>query len=167
MPWKTALRDLGLLLLTLGLWRTDAALRASAGSGATLVAVAAGVLATVCGYLVHEWGHLLGAHAGRSLVHLPGGFASLFLFRFDSDRNTRRQFLLMSAGGFLASALVVALFVCVLPWDALSGRVALVLTGLGVLTTAALELPPAWRVWHGAPIPRGAAYESSRRSATG
>lgn len=61
-------------------------------------------------------------------------------------------------GGFLATALVVALLLALLPRDALAGQVALGLTAAGVLATAVLELPPFFRVLAGGPIPRGAAY---------
>ena len=33
--------------------------------------------------------------------------------------------------------------------------VALFLTALGLLATAILEIPPFWRVYRGAPLPRG------------
>ncbi len=156
VPWKHALRDLALVSLTLGLWASGAA------GAAWPVAVLAGALTAVCGYLVHEWGHLAGAWLGGSVVHLPATPLSTFLFNYDSDRNGREQFLVMSCGGFLASAVMVALFLALLPLDALAGRVALGLTLLGVVATVVLELPPAWRVYQGGPIPRGLSYHSSR-----
>lgn len=159
---RLALRDLGLLGLTLALWRLDAGLRGAPGALAAAVAVAAGALTAVAGYLAHEWGHLSAARFAGSVVHLPESPASPFLFRFDPERNGRREFLAMSAGGFAASAAVVALLLAALPLDALSGRVALALTGLGVLATALLEIPPAWRVLRGGPLPRGgAAYQTT------
>ena len=153
IPWPHALRDAGLLTATLALWQSEAV-----ASGELVPSLLAGGLATLCGYLAHEWGHFAGARLGGSVVHLPSSPLSGFLFRFDSDRNRREQFLAMSLGGFVASAAVVALFVAVLPRDALAGQVALGLTLLGVLAPAVLELPPAWRVARGAPIPRGLGY---------
>ncbi len=154
------LRDAALLAGALALWCADAALRAESGVLPVVVAVATGAGTALCGYLAHEWGHLLGALVGGARVHLPPNAWTVFLFRFDADCNTRAQFLRMSVGGFAATAVVVALLVAVLPMEALSGRVALGLTALGVVATAVLELPPAWRVWRGAPIPHGAAYVS-------
>jgi hypothetical protein len=154
LPRALALRDLGLVAATLGLWRLDAVLRGTPGSLPIVVAVLAGGLAGVAGYLAHEWGHLAGAWATGSVVQVSERPTALFLFRFDSERNTRRQFLGMSCGGFAASAGVVALFVATLPFGALSGRLAALLTGLGVLAAAVLELPVAWRVARGAPLPR-------------
>ena len=151
-PWKHALRDAAVVAATLAVWRIE--------GGGTATAVGAGVLAALCGYLVHEWGHLGGAWLSGSVVHLPESVFSTFLFHYDSDRNRREQFLAMSCAGFVATGLVVALFVAVLPLDSLAGRVALGLTALGVLATVVLEFPPAWRVLRGGSIPRGVAYHS-------
>jgi hypothetical protein len=161
MPWRHALRDLGLVLLTLALWRADAAVRGAVGVVPVLIAIVAGFLTAVAGYLAHEWGHFFGARAGGSVIRLPSSPAAIFLFNFDSDRNTREQFLLMSCGGFLASALVIALFLAILPLPALASLVALGLTGAGVVATAILEVPPFVRVLQGGPIPRGGAYTSA------
>jgi len=159
MPWKHALRDLLVLLATLALWRVDAALRGGPGPGPALVAVAAGAGAALCGYLVHEWGHLLGARLAGAVVHLPTRARDHFLFRFDVARNDRRAFLAMSVGGLGASLVAVAALLAVLPLGALSGQVALGLVAAGVLATFVLELPVAWRVARGGPLPQeGAAY---------
>jgi hypothetical protein len=161
LPVAHAARDGLVVLVTLSLWWLDSELRAGGGVAALAIAALAGVMTALCGYLVHEWGHLLGALSARSVVHLPDTVASVFLFRFDSDRNGRRQFLRMSMGGFVASALVIAVLIAVLPLSALSGKIAMLLAVLGVAATFVLEIPVAWRVAQGAPIPRGAAYESS------
>lgn len=159
MPWKHVLRDLLVLLATLALWRADAALRGGSGLLPGAVAVAAGAGAALCGYLVHEWGHLLGARAAGAVVHLPARMRDPFLFRFDVGRNDRRAFLAMSGGGLGASLAAVAGLLAILPLEALSGRVALGLVAAGVLATFVLELPVAWRVARGAPLPQeGAAY---------
>jgi hypothetical protein len=163
--WKAhAVRDVALVALTLGLWRADAALRGETGAVALGVAVLTGLLSAVCGYLAHEWGHLLGARLSGSVVERPPSPLSLFLFRFDSDRNGRGAFLAMSLGGFAASAAGVALLLAVLPRDVLSGQLALTLTALGVLATALLELPPFFRVLRGGALPRGVAYSSRGRT---
>jgi hypothetical protein len=161
LPLFHAVRDASIIAVTLLVWWVDAGLRDQTGTITALVGVVAGVLTTLCGYLVHEWGHLLGALSAGSTVHLPAKIASIFLFQFDSDRNSRAQFLRMSMGGFVASALVIVLLVAVVPLHALSGKVAVTLVVLGVLATFILEVPVAWRVARGAPIPRGAAYRSA------
>jgi hypothetical protein len=127
-----------------------------------LAACAAGAATALCGYLAHEWGHLLGARLGRATVHPPARVTDAFLFRFDADRNGPRQFAAMSVGGLAASAAVVAALLSWLPLGALSSRVALGLTAAGVLATALLEVPPFVRVLRGGPVPRGAAYASSQ-----
>jgi hypothetical protein len=160
MLWTLAARDLLFVGVTLGVWRLDAAVRGGDGALPVVLGLAAGVLATIAGYLAHEWGHLSAALAGRSVVHLPERVASVFLFNYDISRNDRRQFLLMSCGGFVASALVIALFLLVLPLDTLAGRVTLALTLLGVAATFILEIPPAWRVYRGGSMPTGVAYRS-------
>jgi hypothetical protein len=161
LPCKHAARDALILVATLALWRLDAKMRASGGLPALLVAALAGAMTAYCGYLVHEWGHLLGALSGRSVVHMPPSVFSVFLFQFDSDRNSREQFLRMSMGGFIASAAAIAVLWMALPLDACSGQIAMFLVVLGVVATFILEVPVAWRVARGAPIPRGAAYRSS------
>jgi hypothetical protein len=158
VPWRLLVRDLLLLAATLAAWRLDAALRAESGALAASVAVGAGVLAAVSGYLAHEWGHLLAALASGSRVHFPKRVTSTFLFFFDVGRNDRRRFLAMSLGGFAASAGVVLLLLVALPAGALSTWVALALVGAGVTATLVLELPPFFRVLAGAPLPRGAVY---------
>jgi hypothetical protein len=165
MHARVALRDLGLLAVTLAVWQVEGSARAAGGAGAAALAVLAGLLAALCAYLAHEWGHLAGARLGGALVHPPERVATVFLFNFDSDRNDRRAFLWMSTGGFLASALGLALLLAVLPLEALSGRVALGLALIGVLATALLELPPFFRVARGGPIPRGLGYRSERGGA--
>jgi len=158
---RVAARDLVLLLVTLALWAFEARLRGAGGALAAGVAIAAGVLAGLCAYLAHEWGHLAGAKLAGAVVHPPRRVATVFLFNFDSDANGPRQFVWMSWGGFSASAAGLALLLTVLPFDALAGRVAGVVTVLGVLATAALELPPFFRVLRGGPIPRGLGYRSA------
>lgn len=161
MPWKHAARDIALLLITLGLWRWEAALAEHGGALHVLIAIAAGSMAAVVGYLVHEWGHFLAGRLGGSAMRIPTSSREIFLFNFDSNRNSREQFLLMSSGGFVASALVTVLLLAVLPLPSLASLIALGLTAAGVLATAILEVPPFLRVYRGGPIPSGSAYVST------
>ena len=126
-------------------------------------AIAAGLLIPFAGFLVHEWGHLLGAIASKARVEYPRTIWAIFLFRFDVVRSSRGQFLAMSNGGFIASVLLVVLLLSLLSVHYIGDIIALALTGLGVLATFVLELPVAWKVWHGAPLPTGAAFVSDRR----
>lgn len=152
------LRDLLLVTTTSLLWH----LTLGAGSdtpGAMALHGLTGLMTVLLGYLLHEWGHLAGAWISRSVVHLPqGALSSPFLFRFDTGRNNRRQFLAMSAGGFIVSGLVVIVLMLALPMHLLASRIAMSLTLLGVLATFILEIPPAWLVYRGGEMPGGAAF---------
>lgn len=162
MPASIVLRDLLVIALSVVLWQWSHPLRDSGAAGAMAVSIIAGVLLPVSAYFVHEWGHLCGALASGSRVHFPRNAIAVFLFRFDVDQNDRRQFLAMSAGGYIASLLVVALLLATLNLHYLADQIALTLTVIGVSATFILELPPFWKVWHGAPLPHGAAFVATR-----
>ncbi|HSW12968.1 MAG TPA: hypothetical protein VLI06_09040 [Solimonas sp.] len=155
---KLLLRDLGLLALTLLAVGWSHQLQLSGSGLMWPSAILAGVLLTVVGYLGHEWGHLLGALAGGSRVELPQKLLAVFLFKFDSDRNNRQQFLGMSMGGFIASGLVLVILGLTLSMQFWTDRIALGLVVAGVIATFILEVPGAWRVYKGAPLPHGAAF---------
>lgn len=157
-PWHMLVRDALLLGVCLALLAASHAMQDAARDGWVPLAWLAGLLLPLCGYLVHEWGHLLGCVLGRSVVHLPPTPMALLLFRFDTGRNSRRQFLLMFWGGFVASVAIVALYASVLDARYLADRIALWLTALGVLATFVLEIPEGWRVYRGAALPRGRAF---------
>jgi hypothetical protein len=158
---RFALRDLVIALTSGGLWWLDAVARArgTEGAAATILAVLAGLSAVGCGFLMHEWGHLAGALASGARVEFPAHVASLYLFKFDVVHNDRRQFLAMSYGGYIASLVAAALLVSFLPSAALSGKVGLALTALGLVAGFAAELPITLRVLRGGPLPsEGAVY---------
>lgn len=162
-PLKIAVRDLFLLLATLGVWTIEPTTRyTSADPAGTVMQIAAGVMAGLCAVAAHEWGHYLGARAAGAVVYPARRVTAVFMFGFDRERNGRREFMAMSYGGFVASAVMIVLFVTRLPLDALSGQVAMGFVAVGVLLTATLELPVAWRVAHGAELPRGAVYVEGR-----
>lgn len=161
IPLHLLIRDLLLIAATLGLWAWSRQLDLSGGTLAIAVAVAAGTMTAVCGYLIHEWGHLTGALLRGSVVELPHSVRAVFLFKFNSEVNSRKQFLWMSLGGFIASALVVALLFALLSPQRLADQVALGLTVAGVAATLILEVPPALKVYRGAELPRGVAYSGA------
>ncbi len=155
-----ALRDLALALVAVALVVVDARLRAAGttGTAAAVVGVAAGLFAALAGFLVHEWGHLLGAVAAGGTAHAPNRLSSAFLFYFDVCRSDRRAFLWMSYGGYLASAVAVPAVVVALPWESLSGKVATVSAALGMAVTLALEIPTTVRVARGGALPTGGVF---------
>lgn len=153
-PLRLVLRDLVIAALVALAWWLDARAR---GAAAIAVGLVTGVVTAYAGFLAHEWGHLAAALASGSTVSYPRGLFSKLLFHFDSGENTRRQFFWMSAGGYLASILGVALIAALAP-RRLSGLVALGLASLGVLATFVLEVPITLRVLRGADLPAGEAY---------
>lgn len=155
------LRDAAIIGLTAWLW---SGVLAAGGSPLWLSGLLA-LLTALCGFLLHEWGHLLGAMSWRCAYVLPSTtFESPFLFRFDRDANTRPQFFAMALGGFVSSILTVGFLLVALPWTLPASQLTLALTGLGVLATLVIEVPEFLRVWRGAPIPDGAAFVSSQKS---
>lgn len=162
IPARVILRDLGFLATTIAFWSWTRELQDGPSGGLSVgVSIVTAALTAFTGFLAHEWGHLAGAHLAGSAYEPSGGVFSIFLFKFNSDRNSRRQFLWMSNGGFTVSALVVALLFAVLSFDRLADQLALGLTTLGVIATFILEVPAAWKVYKGGEIPRGAAYSSN------
>lgn len=153
-------RDTALLSLTAWIWRWSLNT-----PEAWLPAACAAVMTMASGYILHEWGHLIGALRKRCHIELPEHpFQSFFLFRFYREGNTRPQFLSMALGGFISSFITVLALVIWLPADRLATTLALTLTGLGVLATFIIEVPEFWRVWRGGPLPSGAAFIKNERA---
>ncbi|MES2488683.1 MAG: hypothetical protein V4607_02760 [Pseudomonadota bacterium] len=151
LPIHMLLRDVVVLVATLALWSWSRELDAVHSALAIPVAILAGASAAVAGFLLHEWGHLLGALIAGSAVGYPSTIRSIFLFKF-GESNNRRQFLWMSGGGFAASIVVIAVMAVTLSFNAVADWIALALVVAGVLATFILEIPPAWRVLRGAPV---------------
>jgi hypothetical protein len=147
------IRDTAILIATVLSWWWS--LVAEPGSSlASALSVAAGAGAALCAYNLHEWGHLVGAQLTRSVYVPAKRIYSPFLFSYDAERNTRKQFLLMSLAGFAATAAFVAAFVLWMPQDQQAGRIALraalVLAGL----TVVIEFPIFFRALLGNKVPR-------------
>jgi hypothetical protein len=142
MPYaKLAARDASIIAVALIVWWLVADLSAREGALGDFTGFVAGLLLGATGFVLHEWGHLLAALATRSVVEPAQSLRSSFIFSFDSRGNSLAQFLVMSVGGFIVTALVVWSFYVYLPDDLLASRVArgaaLFLAFLGV----SLELP--------------------------
>ncbi len=158
LPLHMMLRDALLLIASVVLLLVSHRMQDASQSGWIALGWIAGILLPVCGYLVHEWGHLMGCLLSRSRVHFPSKPLAVLLFRYDTGRNDRRQFLAMFCGGFVASVAIVALYAWALQWHYLADRIALLLTSMGVLATFVLEIPEGWRVYRGGPLPTGKAF---------
>jgi hypothetical protein len=159
IPRQLVVRDLALLALTVLTWRLDERLHAAGGAFAIVAAILAGVLTAAVGFLTHEWGHLSASLLTGSVVSYPRSIFSSLLFHFESERNDRRQFYWMSAGGYLASIVGMLLIVAFVP-HRLSGYIAIGLAALGALATFVLEVPITLRVMRGASLPTGSAYRA-------
>jgi len=138
---KLLVRDVALIALTALVWHLGADASARPGIGGDFAGVLAGVTIGVCGYLLHEWGHLLGALATGSSVTPGRSLASGFLFSFDSRANDRRQFLALSLGGWIATALVLWFVYDGLPSELFATRVARGVVAANVLLVVLIEIP--------------------------
>jgi hypothetical protein len=159
--WAFAIRDSLLVAITVGLWLLTLSMGKPVGFGPLALQVVTGLMTVLCGFFLHEWGHMLAAWAAGSAFELPPTLGSSpFLFRFNNVRNSREQFCAMSLGGFAASVAFVAFLLLALPGGLLATWVAQALTAVGVLATLITEVPGLIRVWRGGPIPQGSAYVS-------
>ena len=103
-----------------------------------------GILLGVIFYLFHEWAHLGGALIGKSIVAYPEKVLSPFIFSFNSQANSVRQFLFMTVGGFGATAILLSAYLICLP-DNVWGRLALYISLFLTSLTVFIELPIA--IW--------------------
>ena len=159
--WALATRDSLLVVLTVVLWHYTLQAGPAHSAGGIVLHLATGLMTVLCGFFLHEWGHLAGAWIAKGAFVLPASpLESPFLFRFNNLRNSRNQFCAMSIGGFVSSIVFVAWLPLGLPQNLLASMVAEGLTALGVLATLVIEVPGLVRVMRGAPLPQGSAYVS-------
>jgi hypothetical protein len=156
---KFVIRDIALLVLCLGLWELVIARQALGGWLSVGLQLVVAAITMLLSFLVHEWGHLIGALLTRSKVYAPQRLLELFLFHFDGRQNNAGQFIAMSVGGFIASGLVIAAVITFAPLHSLAGKLALVFVAIGIIATIVLEFPTTWRVARGGPLPSGSVYE--------
>jgi hypothetical protein len=156
---KLAIRDLAVVALCIGCWMLEAQLREAGGALHWLLIAAAAVMTFLVNYFCHEWGHLLGTRLAGSVYHPANTLKTFYLFHFDTQHNSVRQFLAMAAGGLIASTVLLPFWWVVLPLHTVAGIAAMVLIVLGYLATLATELPVAWRIARGAQLPHGKLFE--------
>jgi hypothetical protein len=138
---KFALRDLAIVATAALVWRYAAALSAGFGPASDLAGVVAGFLVGLSGFVLHEWGHVLGAVAVGAVVHPNTRLNSGFLFSFDTRTSTLRQFLVMSVGGFVVTGALLLVVYRVLPEPLFATRVARGLALFLASLTVLLEFP--------------------------
>ena len=147
---KLLARDAAIVGAVVLLWQLGA--RYSGGSGALsdFTGLVLGVLLGVCALPVHEWAHLAGAVASRSAVSPGESLRGLFVFSFDSKRNSQSQFLAMTFAGWVGTAAAVAVAYGLLPSELLATRVARGMAVLSVVLVVATEIPLVVRaLWTG------------------
>ena len=157
MYLRFAARDVSILAISVGLWWLLAERSSGVGVVADFAGVAAGLLLGVCAYLLHEWGHLLGALVTRSRLKVAQSLRAAFIFSFDSKENSLAQFLVMSFSGFAATAAVVWAYYVYLPEGLLATRVARGVVLLLAFGGLAVEFPLVLFALRKRAIPRVAA----------
>jgi hypothetical protein len=130
------------------------------GTGGTVLSVLAGLSTGVVAFIGHEWGHALGSKLSGATIYFADTVMSPFLVFFDTDASTRNQFVAMSIGGYVASALAALLALALLPRDQLAGQIGLAIVAIGVVATFIAEVPTTIRVARGGPMPHGYVYRS-------
>jgi hypothetical protein len=138
---RLLVRDLAIAGAIVVAWLLAAPLSAGEGPLADAVGVLLGVAAFVVGHLSHEWGHLIGAFLTGSRVAAPAALTSPFLFSFDSTRNSKRQFLIMSLSGFAVTGVALYVVYGLLPEAYFATRVARGAIVFGASLTLLLEVP--------------------------
>ena len=138
---KFALRDSILVAVAASVWWLGAEVSAGSGPLADVAGLAAGLLAGASAYVLHEWGHLLAAVASGGVVQLNANVRSPFTFRFDPERNSLAQFVVMSLGGFVVTAGVVYVAFGLMPPEYLATRVTRGVVVVLTFLAGALELP--------------------------
>ncbi len=137
---RYVVRDLVLISLAVLAWLFLAPLSAGAGWVADLSGWIAGLLVAASGSVLHEWGHLSAALVSRSDVAINKRLGTGFTFRFEPS-NPLGNFVAMSLGGLLTTAVLVVAAYTLLPDGLLASRVArgglVFLAMLGVV----LEVP--------------------------
>ena len=108
----------------------------------------AGTLAAITGLIAgfgavtvfHEWGHWLGAKISGGRYTIPAG-VGLFVYDWDFDSNSVRQFFIMSIGGNLGGLLALWYLATTVVTDS-GGRAALVAGAVfSVVFAAVIEWP--------------------------
>lgn len=145
---QLALRDVAIFTATVAAWHYLAVYSVGTGAVADFIGVGVGALIALCSHLLHEWGHVIGGFAGRSAMRPGTSLKSLSLFVYSSKGNSKRQFMLMSVCGFIATAIVVVFCFFVLPDEYLASRVARGYSLIQVFLAVVIELPlVAWALF--------------------
>ena len=104
-------------------------------------------------YLLHEWSHYLGAVRSGAHLKRAGSLFSPFIFSFDSNTNSRKQFIDMSWPGFASTFSCLLALYLYRPdeiWAEVAWKAAIALTAFTVVVEGPIflwaiikrEIPP-------------------------
>ncbi len=139
------------ILFAVACWGLNSWYAATGSTLSLIVAwVATFIMAFLFTYLVHEWGHYLGARLAGADIPL-GPANGILLGLFDNAAHSRRQFQWMAMGGevgyLLPAAVLIALFWNWVPLQGLAlGAAAFIVQALYV------DVPILWKIHRGADI---------------
>lgn len=159
-------RDCLVLAVTVALWGLALRLPDQTSTG-FWVSVGAGLGATACAYLLHEWAHLVAVRMTGSVHVIARRVSSPFLFAYAVEGNTPRQFIIMSLAGFAATACFVVGFTLLMPHDHLAGWIAIRGAWLLSALTLVLEGPIFVRACVRWTVPRTGLFDGERGSRAG
>ncbi len=136
--YKHAALQMGIALLVFTLWAAADSWYLLTGLAiASALAIITALLAGITlASIVHEWSHFAGARFSNSSYTIPKKTGT-FVYDFDFDKNSLRQFNIMSCAGQIGSWATVIALLLLIPMDS-SGRVMLVAGAVGSAVFAAM-----------------------------
>lgn len=165
MWMRFAIRDSLIVAAAAAAWLLFAERSGQTDFVADLAGLVAGLLVGAAGFVLHEWGHLLAGLAVGGRARINANLRSGFLFSFDAEGNTLRQFVVMSLGGFAVTAALVWLAYFQLPDGLLATRVARGATAFLTALTLVLEVPLLLYAIARGGVPQQAAVKVQQRPA--
>lgn len=154
IPARFIVREIGLVLLAAAAWWIYGRMVGQPAWMQIAFGIVTAALTLIPAALTHEWGHLIGARLGGSVVRFPEGWVAKLLFDFDIERNDRRQFLLMSFGGYVGSLIGVVALWLLLPPGELPTWISMAGAAVGLTVQLLVEGPHTLQVLRGGPIPQ-------------
>lgn len=137
---------------SLTLWGSANAWATSSGLIIAYASVLAMAIAsaTVIASIVHEWGHFSGATLSGAIVPVePKPIRFYFMFNFDMEQNTDKQFLAMSLGGILANWLLVVVLLILVPLNSIGAAMLVAVAVAKAINVSVFEMPIFKRVYDG------------------
>ena len=141
MFYKLAIRDLSFIFSLFFAWPLLSPWLIGDSLMADFIGVLLGGLTAISFHLIHEWGHIAGGFIGGSDMSASVKGNAISLFTYQASNNNRSQFLLMSLGGFIATAMLVWFSYTQLADDQFASRIVRGYSLVQVFLALVLELP--------------------------